>query len=98
MGRSLDPMDPRGLIRDSYRIEGIGPAECRSVFLDWAMGLPPGTDADTARQGLLARYEADHPDHPMTAVLAEGAGDTAPKAPRRRGGWRARERGPAKPG
>ena len=35
-GGMSDPDDPKGLIRESYRMEGIGPAECRSNFLDWA--------------------------------------------------------------
>jgi len=40
-----DADDPKGLIRESYRIEGIGMAECRSIFLDWALSLPDGADA-----------------------------------------------------
>ena len=39
-----DPDDPKGLIRESYRMEGIGSAECRSIFLDWALSLPEGHD------------------------------------------------------
>ena len=34
-----DPNDPKGLIRESYRIEGIGPGECRTICLDWALGV-----------------------------------------------------------
>lgn len=79
-----DGLDPRGLIRESYRIEGIGAAECRSIFLDWALSLPDGLDADAARQRLRAIYAPDHPGHPMTAVLGEGRGGEA--RPRRRGG------------
>ena len=36
----LTTSDPKGLIRESYRIEGITPGECRSVFMDWALSLP----------------------------------------------------------
>ena len=68
--------DPKGLIREAYRIDGITLAECRSIFLDWALSLP--AEADTT------------PDHPMTAVLAEGK--TTLTTPRRRGGWRSRPR------
>ena len=85
-----DPDDPKGLIRESYRIAGIGPAECRSIFLDWALSLPSERDSSTAISNLLARYEAGAPDHPMTQVLRDG--QTTLTTPRRRGGWRGRTR------
>lgn len=74
----VDPLDPRGLIRESYRIEGIGPQDCRSIFLDWALGKKEGGDREAAA-ALLARYAPDAPDHPMTAVLREAAEAPAPK-------------------
>jgi len=86
--RDLD--DPKGLIRESYRMEGIGPAECRSIFLDWALSLPEGRDSGTAISGLLDRYAAAAPEHPMTQVLRDGQATMA--TPRRRGGWRSRAR------
>ena len=46
MAEKKDALDPRGLIRESYRIEGITEAECRSIFMDWALGTP--VDADQA--------------------------------------------------
>jgi hypothetical protein len=79
----LEEADPKGLIRESYRIEGIGLAECRSIFLDWAVSLPRGTDVRRALGRVIAEYGADR-DHPMTGVLLAGL-ETAP-APRRRGG------------
>ncbi|SEK50594.1 hypothetical protein SAMN05443999_101555 [Roseovarius azorensis] len=85
-----DPLDPKQLICESYRIEGIGPGECRSIFLDWALSLPEGQDVQAALAALVARYEPSHPDHPMTQVLRDGRG--ASTAPRRRGGWRSRPR------
>lgn len=85
-----DPDDPKGLIRESYRIAGIGPAECRSIFLDWALSLPSERDSGSAISNLLARYETGAPDHPMTQVLRDG--QTTLTAPRRRGGWRGRTR------
>lgn len=91
MAQPNDPLDPKGLIRESYQIEGIGPEECRSIFLDWALSVPLDGDTDALRDQLLTRYGDDFPDHPMTAVLREGLGETA--RPRRRGGWRGRDRG-----
>ena len=35
------PIDPRGLIAEAYRMD-IGPEDCRTIFLDWALGLPEG--------------------------------------------------------
>ena len=31
-----DAADPKRLVAEAYRIEGITEAECRSIFLDWA--------------------------------------------------------------
>jgi hypothetical protein len=81
-------LDPKGLIRESYRIEGIGLAECRSIFLDWAISVPAGAEARELIPGLLALYGAGAPDHPMTRVLQEGLAAPAPSG--RRGGRRAR--------
>lgn len=81
-----DP-DPKGLIRESYRIEGITEPECRSIFLDWALSVPVA-DPKAEIRALLDRHGADHPGHPMTAVLTAGlekAGATG-----RRGGRRGR--------
>ena len=74
------PDDPKGLIREAYRIEGIGPEECRSIFVDWALSLDGDLRAAIAR--LLAAHGAE--GHPMTAVLREGLAE--PPARRRRGG------------
>jgi hypothetical protein len=84
-------LDPKGLIRESYRIEGIGLPECRSIFLDWAISVPAGTDAHALIPELLAHYGAEAPDHPMTQVLREGL--AAPAQGGRRGGRRARREG-----
>lgn len=81
--------DPKGLVRESYRIEGITASECRSVFLDWALSLPAGVTAATTIPPLLAHYGTAHPDHPMTAVLRAGLDDLS-SPPRRRGGRAAR--------
>jgi hypothetical protein len=85
-----DPLDPKGLIREAYNIEGIDKPECRSIILDWALSLPEGQDSREAIGAMLERYRAANSVHPMTEVLTEGL-ETA-KAPRRRGGWRSRDR------
>ena len=59
-----DTLDPKGLIADSYRIEGITAGECRSIFLDWALSLPVDGDTDTARLGLIARHGTAQPKSP----------------------------------
>ena len=85
--------DPKGLVRESYRIDGISLAECRSIFLDWALSLADGADASAAIVVLLDQYGRGAPDHPMTGTLR--AGLAAPQAPKRRGGrmGRASEQG-----
>jgi len=84
-----DISDPKYLIREAYRIEGIDKSQCRSIFVDWALSL---TDPDPAPHLaiLLARHAGDNPDHPMTAVLREGL--ESPPARIRRGGRAARFR------
>ncbi len=78
-------IDPRGLIFESYRIEGVSAGECRSIFLDWALGQPAGADMHAALLTLQAEYGARAPDHPMSAIIAEGlARKAAPPARRRR--------------
>ncbi|MEO0753096.1 MAG: hypothetical protein AAFY25_14970 [Pseudomonadota bacterium] len=85
-----DLLDPKGLIREAYRIEGITWGECRSIFLDWALSLPDGADARPAIEALFERYAPDAEEHPMTQVLREG--QQAAVRPKRRGGWRSRDR------
>ncbi len=80
----LGKADPKGLIRESYRIEGIGAAQCRSIFLDWALSLDGGVDQAEAMRAALAAYGAD-PGHPMSAVLREGLSRTGAPAARRGG-------------
>jgi len=80
-----DALDPKGLIGDAYRIEGITLGECRSIFLDWALSFEGDYKDGILR--LLDRYRAAS-DHPMTETLTEGLGSAA--APKRRGGRTAR--------
>lgn len=85
-----DVDDPKALIREAYRIEGISAPECRSIFLDWALSSPDPTAVGPVLQRLIAKYGGDHPDHPMTEVLRDGL--TKAEAPKRRGGRAARVR------
>lgn len=79
-----DPLDPKGLIRESYRIENIGAGECRSIFLDWALSVPVGEDPKEHVRRLLGKYAKNNPGHPMTETLQAALDEIA--APRRRGG------------
>lgn len=84
----IDDIDPRGLFKDAYSIEGISLPECRSIFLDWAIAVPQDADARDGIRAVLDLYRSSEPDHPMTQVLQEGLA-AQPQA-RRRGGRRAR--------
>lgn len=87
--RSLkgDALDPKGLIAEAYNIDGISASECRTIFLDWALSFDG--DSASALQALLERYSVDAA-HPMNDVLRQGLSASA--RPRRRGGWRSRDR------
>lgn len=93
MSRSNEEMDPKGLIRESYKIDGIGEPECRSIFLDWAISVPIGQDSAALVRDLLRRYAPGNPDHPMTEVLRAALGPQTGGV--RRGGARARRDGGA---
>lgn len=86
-------LDPRALILEAYRIEGIGAADCRAIFFDWALGAEAGRDLAADVAALLVFYAPIEPDHPMTDVLREGA---ASSPSRRRGGRRGGRRGDAR--
>lgn len=78
--------DPRNLIREAYRIEGITLADCRTIFLDWALGRE-AQDPRRAIEALIEHYAAPA-EHPMTVVLNEAL--ASPPSARRRGGARGR--------
>jgi hypothetical protein len=79
------PCDPRNLIHEAYRIEGIGVMECRAIFFDWAVGLEAGMDPVAAARRLHEDLAPGNPDHPMTALLAEAAHGLTPGRGRARG-------------
>lgn len=64
-------LDPKGLIKDSYLIEGISASECRSIFLDWALSSLPQPDIKEQISGLLQKYASNAPLHPMTQILKD---------------------------
>ena len=70
--RKGTPGDPRGLIQDAFRIEGITPEACRSIFLDWALGLPDNVDARDEIGKLLQIHAHEKEDHPMKGILRDG--------------------------
>ena len=82
--------DPKGLVRESYAIEGITEGECKSIFIDWALSLK-GAEPREAIRALLVHYGEANPDHPMTVILT--AGLMAPDRPQRRGGRLGRQAG-----
>ena len=86
----IDDIDPRGLILESYRIENITEADCRSIFFDWALGASGEGDMALKIGALVAYFAADKPDHPMSVILHEALSE--PKQKGRRGGWRTRQR------
>ena len=82
--------DPKALIREAYNIEAITRSECRSIFLDWALSLPLEQNSNVSIQKLLKKYKNNFTEHPMTKTLEEGLLTTV--KPRRRGGWKSRQR------
>ena len=88
--RKGDMNDPKGLIYEAYRMDGITKNECRTIFLDWALSLPMVQDTGQTLRLLLVPYGEPPPDHPMSEVMREGMAGMS--APRRRGGWRSRIR------
>lgn len=89
------PDDPRALIAEAYRIEGLHEADARSIFFDWALGLPAETDPAAAAARLTAYHDGEPADHPMSVLLREAAAGQG--SARRRGGRRLPEIREAEP-
>ena len=81
--------DPRGLLYEAYQIDGISLADCKTIFLDWALGLDYNIDQIKAVSSALKEYEDDNPKHPMTTVLRDGI-ELQGKSRKRLGGRNAR--------
>ena len=75
--------DPRGLIFEAYRIEGISVEECRSIFLDWVMGLQSDYDVMKEIKRMISIYANHNPNHPMNKVLEESNQRPKPRRSRR---------------
>ncbi len=85
---AIDENDPKGLIREAFRIDGISTGECRTIFLDWALGVPTDVDMRAVVRKLITQYQEVAADHPMMATLHAALSDAAPA--RRRGGRQGR--------
>lgn len=85
--KDRDPNDPKELILEAFRIDGISAPECRSIFMDWALSVQVDDHAPMIT-ALLERHSGDPDEHPMKAVLREGLAEKPPA--RRRGGREAR--------
>jgi hypothetical protein len=84
-----EPFDPKGLMKDAFSIEGILISECRSIFLDWVLGVPAERDVRDEVAVLVAHYAPlQDPAHPMMITLQAALEDT--EGPRRRGGRQSR--------
>lgn len=86
---SITEADPKGLIREAYRIDGICLHDCRSIFLDWALSLSDGCEPAQALRCLFAHLAAETPDHPMSKIIREGLEATPMRQRRNRAGRRA---------
>ena len=64
-------IDARGMIHEAYCIDGITEQDCRTIFLDWAISVPSGTEERALVAALLERHGKDAPSHPMTQVLRD---------------------------
>jgi len=81
--------DPKGLIREAFAIDGITAPECRSIFLDWALGVPASRETTDEVHALIAHYEPEVASaHPMMETLRAALQEVGP--PRRRGGRKGR--------
>ncbi len=80
----IKDVDPKGLIRESYRIEGITLPECKTIFFDWAIQIPVVADPAVHIKFCISYYGDISPNHPMTSVL-EAALAPAPENIRRGG-------------
>ena len=85
---SAHEYDPKGLIRESFRIEGISVGECRSIFVDWSLSLPVEVNPKEAIAGLMELHKTEPDAHPMMEILRDGL--LTPEIKGRRGGRKTR--------
>ena len=65
----IEDVDPKGLIREGYQIDGIALSECKTIFFDWAIQVPVGADPAVYIKFCISYYGDVLPNHPMTSVL-----------------------------
>jgi len=74
--------DKRGLISEALAMEGLSLEENRSIFFDWAFGLPEPERAAEAAQNLLDLHRnEENAKHPIIALLQDAV--SAPPRDRR---------------
>lgn len=86
----IEQADPKRVIYQAYALEDVTEEECRTIFLNWVLGLPDETAPKPAIKRLIAEYGKDDA-HPMTSILHQGL-EGLPTS-KRRGGRRARFQG-----
>ena len=69
--KGAHPADPRGLILEAYNIENLSEKDCRTIFLDWALGVPAESDIAQLMPKLAEYYAELNPEHPMSILLKE---------------------------
>lgn len=69
--RGAHPADPRGLILEAFNIEDLSEKDCRTIFLDWALGVPAEFDVAQVMSELAEYYAELNPEHPMSMLLNE---------------------------
>lgn len=89
MNDVIAEIDKRGLIKDSYLIDGIRIEECRSIFLDWALFEDHEMPQAERIKLLIEAYGNAAPEHPMTGVL-QAALEAPEGEAKRRGGRKSR--------
>ena len=73
MKKGAHPADPRGLILEAYNIKDLSEKDCRTIFLDWALGVPAESDMARLMSELAEHYVDLNPEHPMSMLLNENA-------------------------
>ena len=81
--KGAHPADPRGLILEAYNIENLSEKDCRTIFLDWALGVPAESDIAQLMPKLAEYYaelnpgasnehtaEREHLQHAIHPIIA----------------------------